>query len=143
MAIIRSIHSILIDAPVSGLTIAELSAAYAHNRSILPASTAPPPLDQNPLGFNNLLELLICNCDYFVTQWEASSGEAFLGNSVVCGLIVPLGEYVVRPGAGASRSAFSEDANAPALSPYEMRTRKRIVHIMQVLQCEQSCSLCQ
>ena len=27
---------------------------------------------------------------------------------------------------------MSEDANAPVLSPYEMRTRKRVVHIMQV-----------
>jgi hypothetical protein len=44
------------------------------------------------------------------------------------------GEYRVRPGAGASRGVVSEDANAPVLSPYEMRTRKRIVHIMQVVQ---------
>jgi hypothetical protein len=46
--------------------------------------------------------------------------------------IAPAGEYRIRPGAGVSRSISSEDANAPALSPYEMRTRKRIVHIMQV-----------
>ncbi len=47
-------------------------------------------------------------------------------------LIVLAGEYRVRPGAGTSRGISSEDANAPALSPYEMRTRKRIVHIMKV-----------
>jgi hypothetical protein len=42
------------------------------------------------------------------------------------------GEYRVRPGAGTSRGTISEDANTPALSPYEMRTRKRIVYIMKV-----------
>ena len=52
-------------------------------------------------------------------------------SAVFC-LIVPAGEYRVRPGAGASRNSASEDANAPALTPYEMRTRKRIVQIMQV-----------
>jgi hypothetical protein len=46
--------------------------------------------------------------------------------------MVLAGEYRVRPGAGTSRGSISEDANTPALSPYEMRTRKRIVHIMKV-----------
>jgi hypothetical protein len=79
MAIIRDIHSILIDAPVAGLTVAELGAAYAHNLSLLSnSSITHPPLDKNPLGFNNFLELLICNCDYFVTQWDAASGEPML-----------------------------------------------------------------
>lgn len=75
LAIIRSIHSILIDAPVSGLTLSELRAAYSQNRSASSSAVAPPPLDPSPLGFNNFLELLLCNCDFFVTQWDAASSE--------------------------------------------------------------------
>jgi hypothetical protein len=78
LAIIRSIHSILIDAPVSGLTLSELRAAYSQNRSTCSSAVALPPLDPSPLGFNNFLELLLCNCDFFVTQWDTASGETVL-----------------------------------------------------------------
>jgi hypothetical protein len=72
--LIRSIHSILIDAPLSGFTVAELHDAYAHNRSLLPTSS-PLPLDCSLLGYNNFLELLLCNCGYFVVQWDSASSE--------------------------------------------------------------------
>ena len=85
MAIIRFIHSILIDAPVSGLTITELCAAYAHHRSLSSSSSAPPPLEKNPLSFNNFLELLLCNSDYFVTHWNAVDGGIF--HSHLCGIL--------------------------------------------------------
>jgi hypothetical protein len=78
LAIIRSIHSILIDAPVSGLTLSELRAAYSQSRSSSSSTVIPPPLDPSPLGFNNFLELLLCNCDFFVTQWDAASGVMVL-----------------------------------------------------------------
>jgi hypothetical protein len=85
MAVIRFIHSILIDAPVSGLTITELCAAYAHHRSLSSSSSAPPPLEKNPLSFNNFLELLLCNSDYFVTQWNTIDGGTF--QSHLCGIL--------------------------------------------------------
>jgi hypothetical protein len=78
ISMIRFIHSILIDAPVSGLTIAELRSAYDHNRSLLTSAPCPPPLDSNLLGFNSFIEFLLCNCDYFVTQWDAVIGNLFL-----------------------------------------------------------------
>jgi hypothetical protein len=75
---IRFVHSILIDAPVSGLTVNELLAAYSHNRSLSSSASCPPPLDPNPLGFNSFIEFLMCNCDYFVTQWDAAIGNVLL-----------------------------------------------------------------
>jgi hypothetical protein len=78
LAIVRFIHSILIDAPVSGLTINELRNAYDHNRSLSSSAPCPPPLDASPLGFNNFVEFLMCNCDYFVTQWDSGIGELFV-----------------------------------------------------------------
>ena len=78
ISVIRFIHSILIDAPVSGLTIDELRTAYGHSRSPSTSAPCPPPLDPSPLGFNSFIEFLMCNCDYFVTQWDADIGNVFL-----------------------------------------------------------------
>ena len=78
ISIIRFIHSILIDAPVSGLTIDELRHAHSHSRSLSSSAPSPPPFDASPLGFNNFIEFLMCNYDYFVTQWDADIGKIFL-----------------------------------------------------------------
>ena len=75
ISIIRSIHSILIDAPVSGLTIDELRGAYALHQSQSSSAMSLPPLDMAFLGFNNFVEFLMCNGDYFVTQWDAAIGK--------------------------------------------------------------------
>ena len=78
LAIIRKLHSILIDAPVSGLTLSELRAAYSQNHTTSASTVAPPPLDPSSLGFNNFLELLLCNCDFFVTQWDTAGSKTVL-----------------------------------------------------------------